>query len=303
MRPDKAMPTLLLLAFGLVTSILHCDAHAQGIQPQPATHTTPTEKQDGVVGATDPELGTLTGRFVFDGKLPPRVSVTVGGGGPLIPREPERLIVNGRSIPNPDHSTGRYTVVKDHPSLVVGKDGGIANLVIWVRSRNIPIPERREQNEKLVLSHKDGKFQPRVVAFRPPQTIVLRNEDEDKSQDFYRYGLKNEQFNVQVPPRKSIDDQIDSAERWPLPVASRFGGLRKSWLFACEHPYFAVSSKDGTFTIANLPVGKWEFQVWHERGGSDEWDKWPHRRFTMKIESGRNDLGTLELTRKMLDAL
>jgi hypothetical protein len=43
----------------------------------------------------------------------------------------------------------------------------------------------------------------------------------------------------------------------------------KSYLIARDDPYFAVTGKDGSFEIANLPAGEEiEFQVWHERSAA-----------------------------------
>jgi hypothetical protein len=44
-----------------------------------------------------------------------------------------------------------------------------------------------------------------------------------------------------------------------------------SWMNAYvgveQHPYFAVSAADGSFTIANVPPGRRTIRVWHERYG------------------------------------
>jgi hypothetical protein len=32
-----------------------------------------------------------------------------------------------------------------------------------------------------------------------------------------------------------------------------------------EHPFFATTGPDGTFTIPNLPAGTYEIEAWHER--------------------------------------
>jgi hypothetical protein len=34
-----------------------------------------------------------------------------------------------------------------------------------------------------------------------------------------------------------------------------------------DHPYFAVSKPDGTFSIPNLPPGTYTLAAWHERLG------------------------------------
>ena len=43
------------------------------------------------------------------------------------------------------------------------------------------------------------------------------------------------------------------------------------WMFAYasvfDHPYFAVTGKDGTFKISNVPPGKYTIEANHRKGG------------------------------------
>jgi hypothetical protein len=32
-----------------------------------------------------------------------------------------------------------------------------------------------------------------------------------------------------------------------------------------ENPYFAVSSKDGSYSIKNIPAGTYNVSIWHEK--------------------------------------
>lgn len=34
-----------------------------------------------------------------------------------------------------------------------------------------------------------------------------------------------------------------------------------------DHPFFAVSSDDGTYTIDGLPPGEYSLETWHEKLG------------------------------------
>ncbi len=38
-----------------------------------------------------------------------------------------------------------------------------------------------------------------------------------------------------------------------------------AWVSVFDHPYFAVSAKDGTFKIANVPPGKYTIQAAHRK--------------------------------------
>ncbi len=41
-----------------------------------------------------------------------------------------------------------------------------------------------------------------------------------------------------------------------------------AWVSVFDHPYFAVSAKDGTFKIANVPPGKYKIQAAHRKAGT-----------------------------------
>ncbi len=39
----------------------------------------------------------------------------------------------------------------------------------------------------------------------------------------------------------------------------------EAYIVAVETPYFAVTAKDGSYTIKNVPAGKYTLKVWHEK--------------------------------------
>jgi hypothetical protein len=39
-----------------------------------------------------------------------------------------------------------------------------------------------------------------------------------------------------------------------------------AWVTAVDHPYFAVTGKDGTFTIKDVPPGKYKIVALHRKG-------------------------------------
>ena len=44
----------------------------------------------------------------------------------------------------------------------------------------------------------------------------------------------------------------------------------KSFVFAMDHPYFAVTDEKGQYKIAGLPAGDYTVAAWHEEFGEQE---------------------------------
>jgi hypothetical protein len=44
----------------------------------------------------------------------------------------------------------------------------------------------------------------------------------------------------------------------------------RAFIGAVEHPYFAVTGRDGTFEIRNVPPGNYAIEAWHETLGAQE---------------------------------
>jgi len=64
-----------------------------------------------------------------------------------------------------------------------------------------------------------------------------------------------------------------------------------AWISVFDNPYFAVSGKDGTFKISNVPAGKYTLKATHRKAGT----------VTKEIEvkdSGTTDAGELTLEAK-----
>ena len=46
-----------------------------------------------------------------------------------------------------------------------------------------------------------------------------------------------------------------------------FHAYMESWALAVEHPYYAVTTADGAFTLADVPPGEYTLMAWHPAGG------------------------------------
>ena len=228
------------------------------------------------------EWGTLKGTLQFDGD----------------PAEPSRLTVN-KDV----EVCGQEKLFDE--SLAVGSDSkGLANAVIYLylgRGDSVtPHPDfETAAAEKVRIDNIACRFEPHVVALRTSQTLVIGNKDpigHNTKIDSAEQGI-----NPIVPGDTEMEHKFQYEERRPVPVSCSIHPWMKGWLVLKDHPYFAVSDETGSFEISKLPVGKWEFQLWHEKAGylknvSTALGKASRKgRLEVEIKAGDNDLGTVSV--------
>ncbi len=187
---------------------------------------------------------TLKGRFKLDGA----------------PRDQAKL-----DITKDNAVCGAHQLFDE--SLVVGKDGGLANVAIYVRTPKIPINKDYEKDAtaSVVLDNKGCRFEPHVQHVRVGQTLVVHNSDKVAHNSSLQG--KSLQGNPLIPPDSTAEFKIQAAEKDPAPVSCSIHPWMKARVVATSNPYCAVSDKDGVFEIANLPAGELEIQIWQESVG------------------------------------
>jgi hypothetical protein len=226
---------------------------------------TPAQHQDS-------RWGTLKGKFVYDG--PPPVPA-----GLLVP-----AAVLGNNANPVDES------------LLVEAQGGIQNVVVFVRDKNVKTHPRamRDVPQQVVLESKGCRFEPHILTLTTAQTMVIRNSDPFAiNANVCEVGGNG--FNPLLAPKREATYKYSRAQPSPQPVTSNIQPWYKAYVLPRDNPYFAVSKPDGTFEIYGLPLGKFEFQVWHEKPGFLNTNDWPKGRFTFDIKPGENDLNTIKL--------
>ncbi len=226
------------------------------------------------------EWGDLTGKFVYKGTAPTPAKINVD-------KDKEEF--------------GNLGLVNE--SLIVGKDGGIANVVVYLRSKNQPIHPDYEKDlvKELTYDNKGGKFVPRVLTlWCTKQTVHLHNSDGvAHNSNVQPIGDPDAATNPLLPAGTGISHKFNKSQVSPVPIGCNIHPWMTGYILPRDNPYSAVTAEDGTFTIKNLPVGDLEFQVWHEPKYLAT-PKWENGRFTMKIKPGKNDLGKIEIDPKLL---
>jgi uncharacterized protein (DUF2141 family) len=53
-----------------------------------------------------------------------------------------------------------------------------------------------------------------------------------------------------------------------IPVTCEVHGWMQAYIGVIDHPYFAVTGDDGSFTLQGLPPGTYTLEAWHEKLGT-----------------------------------
>jgi hypothetical protein len=235
--------------------------------------------------ATD-EWGDLTGRLVYDETPPPR----------------KKLVVD-KDV----ECCGKFDIRDE--SLMVGEDGGLANVYVYVRSPKVNVcPDLLEEvkhQKQVLLDNRDCIFIPHCMKiWCTRQEFYIVNSDP-VAQNVAFSPLGDLSANIVLPPPPAAGAKATwrfrRKQRAPVPIACNYHPWESAYVLPLDHPYVAISTMDGTFRLPKLPVGEWEFQIWHEKVGYDlNTPICKKGRFRMTIRPGGNDLGTLKLPPTML---
>lgn len=239
-----------------------------------------------VAPADAAEWAALKGRFVYDGKAPSPVALDVT----------KEKLCEGHSLVD--------------ESLLVGEDGGLANVAVYVYLKSgkkisaIHPDYEKTASDKVVLDNAHCRFEPHILLLRTSQTLQIKNSDTFGHNTKFA-GFKNKDFNNIIGAGSTMDAQLTKRETTPMPVSCNIHPWMKGHVLIRDDPYMTVTAKDGTFEIKNLPVGKLEFQFWHEAAGRLKGVKYAGGKASSKgrakieIKSGENDLGEIKVKASM----
>lgn len=260
-----------------------------------------------VQGKQEVPTGTLSGRFVYDGE-PPVAKDLFPSFAELDIDKPQERGPDGR-FSGVEAVYREYLKHKIRPttidqSLRVGKDKGLADVVLWVASEDIPWTPSAENQLPVTIQINNASFSPPATAVIAGQSVIIENQDlVDQSVSAMFSRALSPPFNALLKAR-STESSIRMVFPVPEPFPARISLQHCPWasglLFVHSNPYVAISREDGSFRIPNLPLGQWEFQAWHPRSGYiSDWPglRGPRKkgRFTQKITLGDNRLAPIKL--------
>lgn len=228
--------------------------------------------------ASAADYGDISGQFILKGDAP----------------DLKPLVTKGQ-FAKPGLAPCSVNPVPSEDLVVDEKTKGIANVFIFLRKKPKKIhPDLKstpDDKKEVVVDQVGCQYVPHALLLRSDQVVVVKSADKI-AHNVHTGTIKNKQENFIIP---GIDREgknkikFRTGESIPLPTKCDIHSWMKSQWLILDHPYAALTDKEGKFKIEKLPVGKYTFRVWQESAG------WIDKKFKVDVKKGDNELDVVEV--------
>jgi plastocyanin len=190
--------------------------------------------------------GNLTGKVTISGNVPAEKEIT--------PLKEDALC--GKLHPGPTPKTKFF---------VVGPNKELADVVVIVKG--LEGKSTGASAAPASMDQKGCEYIPQILAVQTGQKIAVKNSDP----------LMHNVHTTPTAPGNKEENKGQAAGAadliFTIPAAENFLRFKcdvHPWMFAwvtvVDHPYFAVTGADGSFTIKDVPPGKYKVVAMHRKG-------------------------------------
>jgi plastocyanin len=199
----------------------------------------------GCLAVVTVHAGAITGKVTFSGK----------------PRPAKKL----NMAADPVCTTLHTTSARDE-KFVVGEGADqvypLANVFVYVKSgaekKDYPMP-----SGPLVIDQEGCKYIPHVAGARVGQEIQFKNSDKTMH-NVHSLSKGSAPFNRGMPAGSPNASYKLAKSEVMVKMKCDAHPWMSCYIGAMEHPFFAVTGKDGSFTLDGLPDGEYEVEAWQE---------------------------------------
>jgi len=187
--------------------------------------------------------GTVRGIVRFEGKVPPAKAVSMAADPVCAKQHTSPLLAQ---------------------EIIADSKGDLQNVVVFV-SEGLGDRTFDPPSQPVVVEQKGCMYQPHVLAVRANQTLQLVNDDPT-SHNIHPVPANNREWNKAEPPGSKMEETF-AREEIAIPVKCNVHPWMRGYIAVFKHPY-AVTGKDGSFDLGNLPPGTYTIKAWHEKLGT-----------------------------------
>ncbi|MDP7397064.1 MAG: carboxypeptidase regulatory-like domain-containing protein [Lentisphaeria bacterium] len=125
-----------------------------------------------------------------------------------------------------------------------------------------------EQDGPYVLEQEKCAFHPKDYVVRRGAELQVFNKDK-VSHNIHTYEIVGRaritMFNSGQPAGSDFSKPLTlrRPNSHAIKLECDLHNFMHAWMFAADNPYYSVTTADGSFSIADIPPGKYKFVAWH----------------------------------------
>src|SRR5438270_1218014 len=117
------------------------------------------------------------------------------------------------------------------------------------------------------IDQQNCRYHPHVFGMRVGQPLEIVNSDPTLH-NIHAMPKGNQEFNTGQPIQGMKTSHTFTAKEVMVPFKCDVHGWMNAYVGVLDHPYFAVTDKDGKFELKDVPPGTYTIEAWHEKGGA-----------------------------------
>ncbi len=205
--------------------------------------------------------GTITGKVVYQGNVPIKK---------IIPTKDKEVCGDPR----------------DEPQVLVGADKGVQDAVVYLKE--VPKGKAWGKPDKTpVLDQEHCKFDPPVQVIRAGNIDIVSSDPVLHNTHGF-YGRRTA-FNLALP-NKGTRIPVELTRSGMVRVECDAHGWMLAHIYIADSPYYALTGKDGSFSITDIPPGNYTLVISQHFLGDNEQ--------VVTVKSGESVKLSVELKKK-----
>jgi plastocyanin len=152
---------------------------------------------------------------------------------------------------------------------MVGSDGkSLGNVFVYVKD-GLGQYIYDTPTAPATIDQKECRYHPHVFGMRVGQPLQIINSDPTLH-NIHAQPKANQEFNTGQPVQGMKMTHTFTVKEVMVPFKCDVHGWMNAYVGVLDHPYFAVTDKDGKFDLQTLPPGTYTIEAWHEKLGTME---------------------------------
>jgi len=201
--------------------------------------------EGGPVYQASGDEGSVTGKIAFEGDAPKFKAISMDADSACAAKHSSPVMPE---------------------AVVVNKNGTLKNVFVYIKTglegKNFAVPA-----DPITLDQNGCMYVPHVVGIQAKQTLKVVTSD-NTTHNIHPMPKVNQEWNISQPPGADALTKTFSRPEVSIPVKCNQHPWMRAYIHVISHPFFAVSSDDGTFTLKGVPPGKYTIEAVQEQIGA-----------------------------------